>query len=657
MSIAWDYSKSYIAENVIRFVNDDFFCKQDTIGKVIAGYFGSNREEWGNPTINASYGGNYYSWSDSSARFPNKTQIVSAWKTPTATYFQNSNKDSVSFFLWIYYGFKYHYLFKHPSLNVYSNIDKNEDNCALVFQTEYLDAPNSNPSNYSGGQIFYTRLRRTASGLKHYLPIRFNSNDIPVDTANCVTSITNHQNYSGYFNAFPIVIRNLGDYRTISKIAPNRSDRIYWQTSKTLGGLKTKYLETRAIGLYDSSNIGLRLIEHATTSIKKDYQWLQQPNINNGYAITDSGEIVGQQLLLNFTASAIDSQPSSSSQIWQFPHYLYSLLTEDVKLTSNPLSQRMFSGQQPHLSMHRNFDNSIYRIWKNRRVYEYGSSSPPEILSSAKYFYKMVSQNEEEGDALVGFTNDSTLYYINLPLLDGINLPIHLPYTAINDSIYETYYERYETDTLYSSWFYVGDEAQLEFKCYGYDTSRVAMKIHQQNTANYIDLSLPAYTTDSTGILREFTLYNGQGFNYRLEFTKRDTTAHYSEQIILDGLPVPDTMRKSTAMFGIPIDLQGQSYHNQGNRLKLNVFPNPTDDNIYATVYLPIEMIKSRSGLIIKVFSTLGFELYRQEVRSGETLSIDTRSYPPGAYFIRADEKIDSFDKLPAVIENFIIQR
>jgi hypothetical protein len=110
-------------------------------------------------------------------------------------------------------------------------------------------------------------------------------------------------------------------------------------------------------------------------------------------------------------------------------------------------------------------------------------------------------------------------------------------------------------------------------------------------------------------------------------------------------------------MFGIPIDLQGQSYHNQGNQLKLNVFPNPTDDNIFATVYLPIEMIKSSSGLIIKVFSTLGFELYRQEVKSGETLSIDTRSYPPGAYFIRAEEKIDSFDKLPAVIENFIIQR
>ncbi len=38
------------------------------------------------------------------------------------------------------------------------------------------------------------------------------------------------------------------------------------------------------------------------------------------------------------------------------------------------------------------------------------------------------------------FTNDSILYYINLPTLNGENLTMNLPYEEKQDSIYDTYY-------------------------------------------------------------------------------------------------------------------------------------------------------------------------------------------------------------------------
>lgn len=70
-------------------------------------------------------------------------------------------------------------------------------------------------------------------------------------------------------------------------------------------------------------------------------------------------------------------------------------------------------------------------------------------------------------------------------------------------------------------------------------------------------------------------------------------------------------------------------------------------------------MNKNRHNLIIKVFSSIGFELFRQEAKPGETLSIQTKEYPQGAYFIRAEEKTDDYqlESLPQAVQGFVIKR
>ena len=190
------------------------------------------------------------------------------------------------------------------------------------------------------------------------------------------------------------------------------------------------------------------------------------------------------------------------------------------------------------------------------------------------------------------------------------------------------------------------------------------MKIHQQNTNNFIDLSLPYKTTDSTGIIRNYTLVNGQGFNYRLEFTNRDTNAHYSEKLNLEPLTITDTVfLKTTDNGGNIIDLQQQSFiDNNSNTMKLSIYPNPTDKLIYATAYLPVSAYvnsdtKVCSQLVIKIYSNLGTELYKQEVKAGETLQIPTDKLTNGVYFIRAEQKATMDNTLSPAIQSFIIQR
>ena len=659
----WD---SYIVENVVRYRNDIYMnLSQDTIGKVISGYYGHDRKEWGNPVINASYGGNYYAWSDSIGKGMNLSQIVSAWKAPNSVYFENTNKDSISYPYWSGFAMQLD-SFKHPSLNVYSNIDKTEDNCALVFQAHVFYIPVGQqqfPPFPNSWQIFYTRLKRNENGLRHYLTDVFSSNSYRVDTCFRIARLTDFQGIGSYDNTYPVILRNLGNYNFSTRInIPNRKDRVYWQTKSIypLSGKESLY--TRAINLVDTSNSPKRWSVYSPASISRTFRWLQQPNVNNGYAITDGGEVIGQELILNFTASNWGQQPSNMSQIWQFPHYLSSTLTSTDVININPLSQRMYFGQQPHLSMHAKSYNDYLKIWQNRRVYEFDNTTPPKIMSSAKYFYKMVSENEEEGDALIGFTNDSTYYYINLPTKDNANLTMHLPYAAQQDSIFDVFYEQQETDTLYSDWFTVNDEVSLEFKCYGYDTNRVSMKIHQQSTNNYIGLNLPVWTPDTSAVLRQFTLVNGQGFNYRLEFTKRDTTAHYSEKIVLDGLPIPDTLRKISASEGNIIDLQMVSYQDKiNNTFLVNAFPNPAEKLLYVSVYLPVSVLKERKigNLKLTLFNQTGMELIKSKIKPAEVLSLNVENLTIGTYFIRIEEESNQLyiDKLnPAAIPVVIMK-
>jgi hypothetical protein len=188
------------------------------------------------------------------------------------------------------------------------------------------------------------------------------------------------------------------------------------------------------------------------------------------------------------------------------------------------------------------------------------------------------------------------------------------------------------------------------------------MKIHQQSSNNFINLNLPAYTPDTSAILRQYTLVNGQGFNYRLEFTKRDTTAHYSEKLVLDGLPVPDTLRKISASVGNIIDLQMQSYYdNNQNILKVNSYPNPAEKVIYVSVYIPISILKERKigDLKLTLFNQTGNEILNSKIKPSEVVTLKVENLTNGTYFIRIEEENQQWyiDKLKPTVVPIVIMK
>ena len=110
------------------------------------------------------------------------------------------------------------------------------------------------------------------------------------------------------------------------------------------------------------------------------------------------------------------------------------------------------------------------------------------------------------------------------------------------------------------------------------------------------------------------------------------------------------------------IDLKGSSYNDFGSyNLKISLYPNPANKVLYATVYLPLSLLKERKAckLHLTLFSQIGNKIATYEVLPAETISIPIDGLTDGAYFIRADEEISIYgvEPLKAVIEPVIIQK
>ncbi|MFP4529585.1 MAG: T9SS type A sorting domain-containing protein, partial [Candidatus Kapaibacterium sp.] len=75
------------------------------------------------------------------------------------------------------------------------------------------------------------------------------------------------------------------------------------------------------------------------------------------------------------------------------------------------------------------------------------------------------------------------------------------------------------------------------------------------------------------------------------------------------------------------------------DHLSLSVYPNPADEEIYVTALLPVEYAADQaSGAIeMRMYSSIGKEVYRVACAPGETVIIPTSRMPAGMYVIRAN--------------------
>ena len=185
-----------IAETILEINNHTVPVRRDT-GRVLAIYTTDqyNPPNYGNPCINASANGNYYAWNDFF------DGVIAAFKGPNDLDFQ----DTVQLrFSPNFGGFETTFR-GQQSMNVYSNIEKGEDNCALAWVEKI---------NVSGISIIdYTRLRFRDNNLSAYLPKRNFGNDNSFGWGVCLNPDTSIACIRSYYSCcFPVIGRKLNDY-------------------------------------------------------------------------------------------------------------------------------------------------------------------------------------------------------------------------------------------------------------------------------------------------------------------------------------------------------------------------------------------------------------------------------------------------------------
>ena len=88
------------------------------------------------------------------------------------------------------------------------------------------------------------------------------------------------------------------------------------------------------------------------------------------------------------------------------------------------------------------------------------------------------------------------------------------------------------------------------------------------------------------------------------------------------------------------VDLGDESYLGGiESGIKINIYPNPADEKIYVSAYLPLEYIKSNNlennQLKLIIVNSIGKEIYKSDINAGETKAIETSSFTNGIYFVK----------------------
>lgn len=691
-----NWTDYYIGENI--FPANDPVVNVGIANAIYHGH-GKNLDIWGTPVINGSYPGNYYAFADS------LDGIIAGWKTSFALNFANMNTHTMK----VRWDYDPGYHPRHPSLNSYSRIRLHEDNCALVFEDSVKCIIGSDgicyPVSYPDYRIEYTRLRMVNDTIRNYLPNYFFNYGFPPVSLDGPGNIANIDSWRGngignYSHTLPVVYRGVED-GIFSQ--PNDSldllrthwDIVYWQ-------LNDQYW-------FDGTLLGMRTINMMDTIVNNVVQpagwwvypqyWIESfiggnqyplshPNLSQGTVLNRQGnwnpmEILSDSsVVLNFKQSLSDTSLNPTPRnnvgyIWQMPHGYLSLYPPnnnggivDTTLEYLPRAKKLiFHGKDPQLAA------LPYVRWNTdwnygRRVFNTNDEMPPSMIASIEYFARKTVEDEETANVFLGFANRTGKQMFTPLWLSDINgrmaQPVVHSFKKVGDRFIPS-------DTIISSWFKVGNLNTTHFFTSGNANLNTILQIERQSDGKKV--MLPNAVIPGNKILKNrFILINGGNHKYRFKWIKVDSTAQYTESVIIANMPLVDELDNAfdSSRFGKTIayenqeviDLGEQSYDDQGTKhLKLIVYPNPADNLLNVIAYYPVsEILENRKAnrlLIIKAYSSTGSELFRQEIKPGENISIKTDNFSQGIYFIRAEEKaIGSYEKLLApVIETVIIER
>ncbi|MGA2296305.1 MAG: hypothetical protein ABSG15_02025 [FCB group bacterium] len=652
---------------------------------------------WGTPMINASSTGNYYTWSDS------VRHIFAGWKRPQDTVFRNP-RDSM-YLCWYDHNGGWmppkKIWTEHPSLNSYSRLSYNQEDCALVWQEKL------NPSSlwlpglhsYHKYQVHFTRLRKDENdSLVNYIPKSFcNAQVNPKEIYSSDSTVlwlpegwdADSVMRNTYEHTIPMVYRSVASDSGLDRMYSY--DRVYWNGCDTSNHFYIYHTGMDYIDILDRFGKWIPSCWNVWSSyrIKSLVYYLAYPDAAQGCLKLDSlnqyTDANDSIMTISFLSLQL-SNPPWSTQIWHINHSLWGLYNSWAILNSE-FSQYQYAhplvvgnSQWPHLAAYNTITNEDdYHI--GRDIFQYMNSNwdlsaDQDIKTSMQYFYKKNENNETPAIAYFGF---KTKYGLNednneISLVTPARLEEgdsnYLPLTI--DPYQKQGISFFPKDTIFSSWFNVRDIQNVEFESFGRKKSNndlIKIKLEREGDKHRYEIPT-SFARDGNYSHHKVLLMNGRNERFRFVWEKVNENSTYAEELLIGQPPYTldnnnDTLFSRTGSYNnnpyeVIVDLNDSYDFTNTDEITVNLFPNPAGNVVNVIAKLPLsEFGKGNRDIVISMYTSIGKELQRKITHTGDILSLPLEMYSSGAYFIKAEVQPGyfSYQSYNPVLKSFVIQR
>lgn len=609
--------QNYICQTILKMPND-VLDTTNVEGCLVSLLNGELTNEYGTPVINASKNINIVAWADS------LYGIRTAQMSPSDV---NGSKPAVFADLFWSNANKA----KHPAVNVYSTFTGAND-CSIVWQEDI----NLNGKN----QIMHARIGLDYSAKAPYeinvlsSANVLNQNQVVNYNSNKKIAWLSYNNDQSSNHTLPVILRSQKTYYLNGTSIPENSlypdsvffERVAW-TKNSTSNSSLSTMEINISNNWKGNILTPKGIKFNSVDAVNSISGIRKPSITQGI-VNDTTE-----------NAVISFETSTDSTIYLLGTKYYTCING-----FNPSIKETIKGYNTHLSQHKEEYTNGY--WRNRLI-----AQVPIIFGDNQNGMARGSfVDKKKPECFIGYTDSVGKHTINSPIVNGHTVKLNLPYGYTNDTIFGTLFTRLNSDTIYSNWFEVGSNGGLSFNFIGLDTSKIGV-ILQKNSNNQIyNLPIEPSSGNYSGVNEYYTLLNGQNYNYRLAYIRKDSTTQYTEETYLEGIPIENIGYERTNSSKVINLCSSNSEDITG--LTVRVFPNPAEDVIYATAYGN----HSDSKLVVRVFSQLGIEIFSITAISGETITINTSQFGSGSYIIKVDENAQ-YEKSKSATEMFLIYR
>jgi len=579
--------------------------------KIIQRISGWNIDKWGTPMINAAADGNFYTWSDS-------TEGIGIGFKSTMTYcFERDDRK--------YVRFDQYQTAIHPSLNSYSRINQNENQCALVWQEEF-GIPNPPPmpptfqSEICHARILWNNWGLSLSEFNLISPLNY----VSFNNDSTIMRVLNFPTGSNHSN-LPVV------YRGLDGTLNDDFDRITWYDQRDIGVLcgdnppVAGYLSAIRYMAVDSKYTPPN--DTNTISVpRKIIGGFRNPDLTFGTFEGTTSNNSEKAMILEFNSynSCVEND-NENLVIWHIPHSFITFLAGSSFSPGSLTYAKQLSGNGylSHLAA-RQFQDGPEDWWKNRRVFmESDSTLNDSLKTSAQAFYK--GKRGKVAIPFIGFYNYYASSFVSPFYIDG-----ELIRFDVKDMFKTDCRDCRGTiipDTIKTDWFRVTEANNLDYFIKGFETENVEMLLERKSNRQTVRVNVPRLS-DTIMIPIRNLLINGRNNEYRLLFTKLDRFNYYTENLIIMEDPFEPIFRKQGGFDNI-IDLGETEYSDPNDYL--SIYPNPAEDKIFVTISKP-----GAGQCRIELISTLGQVVHTGSANINSSTEINIQGISPGLYIIRA---------------------